>query len=38
VPKNRSAEFSRLLTERRKAGAGRLDRIDAPELFNNDEK
>jgi hypothetical protein len=38
VPKNRSAEFNQLLTERRKAGAGRLDRIDAPELFNNDEK
>jgi uncharacterized damage-inducible protein DinB len=38
VPKNRSAEFNQLLTERRRAGAGRMDRIDAPELFNNDEK
>ena len=38
VPKNRSAEFNQLLADRQKAGLEKTDRIDAPELLEDQNK
>ncbi|MEP7211546.1 MAG: DUF1572 family protein [Acidobacteriota bacterium] len=38
VPRNRSAEFNQLLAARQRAGLERTERVDAPELFDDQNK
>jgi hypothetical protein len=36
VPRNRSAEFNKILTDRQAAGGDRTSRVDAPDLFSDE--
>jgi hypothetical protein len=38
VPRNRSADFNQLLAERQRAGMEKTERIDAPDLFDDQNK
>ena len=38
VPRNRSAEFNKLLADRQQAGLEKTERIDVPELFDDQNK